>query len=70
MNNFFDGIVASSDVGATKEEPAFYQKAMEMFNITDPSTVAFTDDDPKNVEIAKGLGINTFVFEGVKSLDL
>lgn len=68
MNEYFDDIIASADIGATKEEPKFYTKAMELFGVEDPSTMYFTDDDPENVEVAKSVGVKASTFTGIESL--
>lgn len=69
MKNHFDDIIASSDMGATKEDVEFYQYAMEKLGIIELSTVLFTDDDPENTKVAESLGINTITFTDVESLD-
>lgn len=69
MRDFFDDIIASADIGATKEESDFYKKSMGMLDIENPNQVSFTDDDPKNVAVAESLGINSFVFEDIKSFE-
>lgn len=69
MKNSFDGIIASADCGFTKEEPEFFSKAMEMFAVTDPTAMAFIDDDPENVEVAKSLGINAVTYTGIDSFN-
>lgn len=68
MKNHFDGIIASADMGATKEDAMFYQYAMEQYGVSDPGTVLFTDDDPENVKTAESLGIKGVVFTGIESL--
>lgn len=65
MKHYFDDIIASADVGATKEDPAFYRYALERFNINNLETVLFTDDDSENVAVANSLGITGIVFTGV-----
>lgn len=69
MKNHFDDIIASSDMGATKEDNEFYLYAMDKLGITDPSTILFTDDDPENTKVAESLGIHAITFTDVGSLD-
>jgi len=68
MKNYFDDVIASADMGATKEDVGFYQYAMEKLGVTDPATLLFTDDDPENTKVAESLGINTITFTGIESL--
>jgi len=68
MKNYFDDIVASADMGATKEDVEFYQYAMEKLGVTDPATLLFTDDDPENTKVAESLGIRAVTFTGIESL--
>lgn len=68
MKNYFDDIIASSDMGATKEDVEFYQYAMKKFGISDPTTILFTDDDPENVKVAESLGIAGIVYIDINSL--
>lgn len=69
MKDSFDGILASADCGFTKEEPEFFTKAMEMFDVAEASQMAFIDDDPENVEIAKSLGINAITYTDIASFN-
>lgn len=69
MKDHFDGMVVSAEVGHTKHEKEFFIQAMSLYGISDPARVWFTDDDPKNVDIAKELGIDAYVFESVETFD-
>jgi HAD superfamily hydrolase (TIGR01509 family) len=69
MKDFFDNIIASADVGATKHDSEFYLQSLKRLDIEKPQDVVFTDDDPKNVEVAKEVGLNAFVFEDIASLE-
>jgi putative hydrolase of the HAD superfamily len=68
MKNYFDDKIASADIGATKEDVEFYQYAMKKLEVTEPTTLLFTDDDPNNTEVAASLGIKTITFTGIESL--
>lgn len=70
MKNHFDGIVASADMGATKEESVFYEYAMTQFGVSDPASVLFVDDDPENVKVAESVGIRGVTFTGAESINL
>jgi HAD superfamily hydrolase (TIGR01509 family) len=69
MRDHFDGIIASSDVGVTKEESEFFQACKRTLMIVDPTTLAFIDDDPKNVAVARECGLHAVVYADVSSFD-
>lgn len=52
----------SSQLNALKKEPDFFLKAMKALKAS-PQTIWFIDDDLDNIETAKRLGINTFLFD-------
>ncbi|HLE48521.1 MAG TPA: HAD-IA family hydrolase [Patescibacteria group bacterium] len=61
LKNIFDGAFFSSALGVTKSDPEFYKKVVEKLKVK-PEEVEYWDDDPKNVEVAKGVGINAQVY--------
>lgn len=70
MKEYFDDIVASADVGATKHDPEFYIESLKRLNIMNAQDVAFTDDDQKNIDVALSVGLRGFLFKNVDSLSL
>ena len=60
---FGDRIMRSSDWNILKPDPAFYEKAFELFSL-DRSECVFIDDNPANVEAALRLGLDALVFYG------
>lgn len=69
MKDYFDGVIASSDLGFTKDKPEFFTKTLERLNISDVGEVAFIDDDPENVAVAESVGIKSVVYQNVESFD-
>lgn len=67
----FDYIFLSCELGCKKSNPDFFTKVIQTTGIT-PQEIQYWDDDTKNVDIAKSLGINAIVFtkfeDFVKSL--
>ena len=61
LKNEFDGGFFSFDLGYTKGEPEFFQKVLNKLNLK-PQDLEYWDDDPKNVEVAKEVGINAKVY--------
>ena len=61
----FDKLYFSSDTGLAKPSPAAYQKVMAE-NGLEPADCVFFDDTKANVEGAKALGIEAYVFVGPK----
>lgn len=58
----FDGGFFSSDLGVTKSQPEFFEKVASALQL-EPSQINYWDDDPKNVEVAKGAGIDAHTYE-------
>lgn len=56
LDELFDDVVDSSEVGLRKPDPAIYLLAMERLGVTAEQTV-FIDDAPGNVAAARALGI-------------
>lgn len=57
----FDGLLPSYKVHLLKPDPEFYLRAAKTFNIT-PSETLFVDDVLKNVEGAKAVGMQGYLF--------
>jgi epoxide hydrolase-like predicted phosphatase len=63
VDELFDIVVDSSDVGVRKPDPAIFAVALERLGGLDPSAVAFLDDAPGNVEGAKKAGLHAILVE-------
>jgi FMN phosphatase YigB (HAD superfamily) len=59
---FFQGGVASCDVGVRKPNPQIYQILLDKYNLK-PEESLFIDDKLGNVEAAQKLGFQTILFE-------
>jgi epoxide hydrolase-like predicted phosphatase len=57
----FDVVVDSSQVGARKPDPAIYRLMIDALTL-EPGNIAFFDDFEENIEPARRLGIQAFVF--------
>ena len=68
LNKHFDGAFFSCDMGVTKSDPEFFRKVIEKLN-TDPLEIVYWDDDPKNVDVAKGTGINAMLYTTFKNFN-
>ncbi|MBC8507016.1 MAG: HAD family phosphatase [Anaerolineales bacterium] len=62
----FEGIVISGQVNMVKPEPEIYQYLLSEYQL-DPATCVFIDDSPKNIEVARSIGMNGIVFTDVQS---
>lgn len=58
---WFDGIVASGDVGVVKPDPAVYAILIERYAV-DPARAVFIDDREENVVGAQQAGMSGLVF--------
>lgn len=57
----FDGEVVSCEVLTVKPEPRIYEILLERYGL-DPAESLFVDDRPANLETARRLGLQTFLF--------
>lgn len=57
ITDYFDGVVASFEVGCCKPDPRIYRYAVEHLGI-DPAATTFFDDGEVNVEGARKCGFN------------
>ena len=65
----FQQTYASNKIGVMKPNTDFFKTIMEAEEVTNPSTVFFTDDRKDNVEAARSLGINAVRFTTAEDLE-
>ncbi|MEX8549230.1 MAG: HAD family hydrolase [Mucilaginibacter sp.] len=65
--NWFDGIVVSGDEGIRKPEAAFFQILFDRYQVN-PADAVFIDDNLRNVEAARKLGIESIRFTSAEEL--
>jgi len=61
LKDEFDGAFFSYEYGYTKDDPDFFQKIVDKLKVK-PVDVDYWDDDPKNVAVAKSVGISAKVY--------
>ena len=66
--HWFDGILVSGAEGVRKPFPAFYERALERFGFR-PAEAIFIDDNLRNVEAARAMGIKTIHFQSAEQLE-
>ncbi len=68
MDDAFDALVLSAEVGLMKPDPKIYRIALEKLGVS-AREAAFVDDTPPNVEAAAALGMHGILFkEPVRAL--
>jgi putative hydrolase of the HAD superfamily len=67
QGRLFDAIVISAEVGVRKPDPRIYRIALERISCR-PAECVFIDDQLKNVEAARALGMCAVVFTGPAAL--
>jgi 2-haloacid dehalogenase len=65
--DLFDGVVVSGREGVIKPDPAIYRILVDRHGV-EPSTTAFVDDRPENVEAATALGFRGIHFTDAGAL--
>jgi 2-haloacid dehalogenase len=65
--HWFDGRVVSGDEKMRKPFPEFYQLILDRFQLT-PHKTLFIDDNLRNVQAAKDIGLKTIAFRSPEQL--
>jgi 2-haloacid dehalogenase len=65
--HWFEGILVSGAEGVRKPFPRFYELALQRFGLH-PSETIFIDDNGRNVEAARALGIKSIHFQSAEQL--
>ena len=63
LEDIFDNVTASCELGIAKPEPGIFLHCIEQLEIA-PEQGLFVDDHPPNIAAAARLGLETFLFEG------
>jgi epoxide hydrolase-like predicted phosphatase len=63
LEELFDDVVISSEVGLRKPDPAVYELAVERLGLA-PTACVFVDDLPGNLKPARALGMATVLHRG------
>jgi putative hydrolase of the HAD superfamily len=61
VDDLFDAVVDSSEVGMRKPNPAIYQHALELLGGIAPERAVFLDDSPGNVTGARRAGLHAIL---------
>lgn len=64
----FDRCFFSYELGFSKEDPAFFHKVLEKLGCA-PEDVQFWDDDQKNVDVAKSVGIDARLYTNLAGIN-
>jgi putative hydrolase of the HAD superfamily len=59
LDQEFDAVILSFEVGARKPLPEIYRIAMERLGVQDPSSALFVDDQPEYCDGAAAVGLDT-----------
>lgn len=67
LKPLFDDTFFSCFVGYTKSEPEFFKTIIKRLEFK-PEEIVYFDDDQKNVDVAKGLGIDARFYKSVDQI--
>jgi putative hydrolase of the HAD superfamily len=67
FGKLFDRCFFSYELGVSKEEPEFFTKILAELKVQ-PNEVVFWDDDMKNVEAAKAVGIDARFYASIEDI--
>lgn len=62
LKKYFDYTFFSCNLGYTKSDPEFFKAVIKILNLK-PQEIVYFDDDPKNVAVAKSVGIDARVYK-------
>lgn len=62
-----DGFIFSCDLGLDKGDPEFFKEALKVLSMS-ADEVAFIDDSQENVDSAKSVGINAFLYTDISKV--
>ncbi len=63
LEELFDVVVDSSEVGMRKPNPAIFHHTLELLGVDDPAEAVFLDDSPGNVDGARRAGLHAIHVE-------
>lgn len=63
LDELFDDVIDSSDVGMRKPDPRIYELALANLGVSEPSAAVFVDDWPGNVAAAQAVGMAGIVVD-------
>lgn len=63
LEQSFDVVIASCEVGIAKPDPAIFHLCLDALSVA-PADALFVDDHAPNIAAATALGIRTFYFDG------
>ena len=67
LKNHFDGFMFSYDIGYEKHVPEYFLEVLQKLSLN-PNEVMYFDDDQKNVDVAKSVGLNAHFYVNLESL--
>lgn len=67
LKNHFDGFFFSYEVGHEKNEAEYFIEVAKELKLT-PGEIMYIEDDPKNVAVAKGVGIDARLYTSLEQL--
>lgn len=68
LDYLFDSRIISSEIGLMKPDPLFFKKMLELID-KKPEEVIFIDDSQNNVDSAKEIGIESYIFKDISDLN-
>lgn len=66
LDDYFDQLHSSADLGCKKPEPEFYKALLERSGAM-PEEIIYWDDDTENVTAAQALGLTSYLFKDSES---
>lgn len=63
LDELFDTVVDSSEVGCRKPDPAIYRMTLDRLGVTDPATAVMLDDHPGNTAGAERVGMRSILVD-------
>jgi len=65
LNSIFDGFFVSARLGYLKNDPRFFEEAIENLGF-EKQEILFIDHDKENIDAAKAAGLSTYIFHDLE----
>lgn len=69
LDKIFEKVYCSAFLGISKPDPEIFKKVLSELKIG-PQDILFIDNQEKNIEVAKSLGIKTILFTSPESFNI
>ena len=67
LKDYFDGVFSTCNIGHDKKEPEFFHHVLKELGL-EPQEILFLDDSQSNIDNARSLGIEAYLYDNLEVL--